>query len=155
MVPTHLILLAQWPLTANGKLDRRALPAPDPELNRQQYVAPRNALELTLTGIWCEVLNLGQVGLNDNFFELGGDSILSIQVVSRARQVGIHFSPRDLFQHQTVQTLATVATRQEQVSAEQGLLSGGSGLTPIQHWFSTPIFPSVSTGTRRCCWSRP
>ncbi|WPN28582.1 non-ribosomal peptide synthetase [Pseudomonas sp. P5_109] len=135
MVPTHLILLECMPLTANGKLDRRALPAPDPELNRQQYVAPSNELELTLAQIWCEVLNVEQVGLNDNFFELGGDSILSIQVVSRARQQGIHFSPRDLFQHQTVQTLAAVATRTEQVSAEQGLIMGESRLTPIQHWF--------------------
>jgi aryl carrier-like protein len=135
MVPTHLILVASMPLTANGKLDRRALPAPGPELNRQQYVAPGNELELTLAQIWCEVLNVEQVGLNDNFFELGGDSILSIQVVSRARQQGIHFSPRDLFQHQTVQTLAAVASRTEQVSAEQGLLSGESRLTPIQHWF--------------------
>ncbi|OMQ33003.1 non-ribosomal peptide synthetase [Pseudomonas putida] len=135
MVPSHLILLASMPLTANGKLDRRALPAPDPELNRQQYVAPSNELELTLAQIWCDVLNVEQVGLNDNFFELGGDSILSIQVVSRARQQGIHFSPRDLFQHQTVQTLATVATRTQQVTAEQGLISGESRLTPIQHWF--------------------
>ncbi|MCU1758285.1 non-ribosomal peptide synthetase [Pseudomonas sp. 14P_8.1_Bac3] len=135
MVPTHLILLASMPLTANGKLDRRALPAPDPELNRQQYVAPSNELEMTLAQIWCDVLNVAQVGLNDNFFELGGDSILSIQVVSRARQQGIHFSPRDLFQHQTVQTLAAVASRTEQVTAEQGLLSGESRLTPIQHWF--------------------
>ncbi|PNB72966.1 non-ribosomal peptide synthetase [Pseudomonas sp. GW456-E7] len=135
MVPTHLILLASMPLTGNGKLDRRALPAPDPELNRQDYVAPSNELEVTLAQIWCEVLNVEQVGLNDNFFELGGDSILSIQVVSRARQQGIHFSPRDLFQHQTVQTLAAVATRSEQVNAEQGLIIGESRLTPIQHWF--------------------
>lgn len=135
MVPTHLVLLTSMPLTANGKLDRRALPAPDPELNRQQYVAPSNELELTLAQIWCDVLNVEQVGLNDNFFELGGDSILSIQVVSRARQQGIHFSPRDLFQHQTVQTLAAVATRTQQVTAEQGLISGESRLTPIQHWF--------------------
>ncbi|WP_213940804.1 non-ribosomal peptide synthetase [Pseudomonas sp. dw_612] len=141
MVPTHLILLASMPLTANGKLDRRALPAPDPELNRQHYVAPSNELELTLAGIWCEVLNVAQVGLNDNFFELGGDSILSIQVVSRARQQGIHFSPRDLFQHQTVQTLAAVATRTEQVTAEQGLLTGESALTPIQHWFFDTDIP--------------
>ncbi|WP_095155656.1 non-ribosomal peptide synthetase, partial [Pseudomonas sp. Irchel 3E13] len=140
MVPTHLILLDAMPLTANGKLDRRALPAPDPELNRQHYVAPSSELELTLARIWGEVLNVAQVGLNDNFFELGGDSILSIQVVSRARAAGIHFSPRDLFQHQTVQSLAAVATTQELVSAEQGLLSGTSGLTPIQHWFfETPI----------------
>ncbi|MGF6201260.1 non-ribosomal peptide synthetase [Pseudomonas laurylsulfatiphila] len=135
MVPTHLILLASMPLTGNGKLDRRALPAPDPEWNRQDYLAPTNELEVTLAQIWCEVLNVEQVGLNDNFFELGGDSILSIQVVSRARQQGIHFSPRDLFQHQTVQTLAAVATRSEQVSAEQGLIMGESHLTPIQHWF--------------------
>ncbi|WP_248796649.1 non-ribosomal peptide synthetase [Pseudomonas sp. MWU13-2105] len=135
MVPAHLILLEQMPLTGNGKLDRRALPAPDPELNRQRYVAPGNELEQSLAAIWREVLNLSAVGLHDNFFELGGDSILSIQVVSRARAQGIHFSPRDLFQHQTVQSLAAVASRSERRVAEQGLLSGASGLTPIQHWF--------------------
>ncbi|MEX5552751.1 non-ribosomal peptide synthetase [Pseudomonas pergaminensis] len=142
MVPAHLIVLDSMPLTANGKLDRRALPQPDPEANRQTYVAPRNELESTLAAIWCAVLNVQQVGLDDNFFELGGDSILSIQVVSRARQAGIHFSPRDLFQHQTVQTLAAVATRSEQVTAEQGVLTGPSGLTPIQHWFFDTEIPN-------------
>ena len=142
MVPAHLIVLDSMPLTANGKLDRRALPQPDPEANRQHYVAPRNELESTLAAIWCAVLNVQQVGLDDNFFELGGDSILSIQVVSRARQAGIHFSPRDLFQHQTVQTLAAVATRSEQVTAEQGVLTGSSGLTPIQHWFFDTDIPA-------------
>ncbi|NWE20317.1 non-ribosomal peptide synthetase [Pseudomonas sp. P7548] len=142
MVPAHLIVLDSMPLTANGKLDRRALPQPDPEANRQHYVAPRNELESTLAAIWCAVLNVQQVGLDDNFFELGGDSILSIQVVSRARQAGIHFSPRDLFQHQTVQTLAAVATRTEQVTAEQGVLTGRSGLTPIQHWFFDTEIPN-------------
>ncbi|WP_428552439.1 non-ribosomal peptide synthetase [Pseudomonas edaphica] len=142
MVPAHLIVLDSMPLTANGKLDRRALPQPDPEANRQTYVAPRNELEQSLAAIWCAVLNVQQVGLDDNFFELGGDSILSIQVVSRARQAGIHFSPRDLFQHQTVQTLAAVATRSEQVTAEQGLLTGSSGLTPIQHWFFDTEIPN-------------
>ena len=140
MVPTHLILLKAMPLTANGKLDRRALPAPDPELNRQHYVAPSSELEQSLARIWGEVLNVARVGLNDNFFELGGDSILSIQVVSRGRAAGIHFTPRDLFQHQTVQALAAVATTREVVSAEQGQLTGTSALTPIQHWFfETPI----------------
>ncbi|OIN52221.1 non-ribosomal peptide synthase/polyketide synthase [Pseudomonas azotoformans] len=142
MVPAHLIVLDSMPLTANGKLDRRALPQPDPEANRQTYVAPRNELEQTLAAIWCAVLNVQQVGLDDNFFELGGDSILSIQVVSRARQAGIHFSPRDLFQHQTVQTLAAVATRSEQITAEQGVLTGSSGLTPIQHWFFDTEIPN-------------
>ncbi|MBJ2240825.1 non-ribosomal peptide synthetase [Pseudomonas sp. MF6768] len=142
MVPAHLMVLDSMPLTANGKLDRRALPQPDPEANRQQYVAPSNALELSLAAIWCAVLNVQQVGLHDNFFELGGDSILSIQVVSRARQAGIHFSPRDLFQHQTVQALAVVATCSEQVTAEQGLLTGPSGMTPIQHWFFDSEIPA-------------
>ncbi|MCF8967077.1 non-ribosomal peptide synthetase [Pseudomonas carnis] len=142
MVPAHLIVLQSMPLTANGKLDRRALPEPDPEANRQAYVAPRSELEHSLAAIWCAVLNVEQVGLDDNFFELGGDSILSIQVVSRARQVGIHFSPRDLFQHQTVQSLAAVATRSERVIAEQGLLTGPSGLTPIQHWFFDTDIPA-------------
>ncbi|OEC46722.1 non-ribosomal peptide synthetase [Pseudomonas sp. AP42] len=142
MVPAHLIVLASMPLTANGKLDRRALPEPDPEANRQAYVAPRSELEHNLAAIWCAVLNVEQVGLDDNFFELGGDSILSIQVVSRARQAGIHFSPRDLFQHQTVQSLAAVATRSERVIAEQGLLTGPSGLTPIQHWFFDTDIPA-------------
>ena len=140
MVPAHLIVLDSMPLTANGKLDRRALPQPDPEANRQHYVAPSNALESNLAAIWCAVLNVQQVGLDDNFFELGGDSILSIQVVSRARQAGIHFSPRDLFQHQTVRALAAVATRTEHIRAEQGVLTGRSGLTPIQQWFfETPM----------------
>ncbi|MBH3424329.1 non-ribosomal peptide synthetase [Pseudomonas gessardii] len=142
MVPAHLMVLDSMPLTANGKLDRRALPQPDPEANRQAYVAPSNALELSLAAIWCAVLNVRQVGLHDNFFELGGDSILSIQVVSRARQAGIHFSPRDLFQHQTVQALAAVATRSEQITAEQGVLTGPSGMTPIQHWFFDSEIPA-------------
>ena len=141
MVPAHLILLSSMPLTANGKLDRRALPAPDPELNRQHYVAPTTPLEQSLVSVWCEVLNLAQVGLNDNFFELGGDSILSIQVVSRARQLGIHFSPRDVFRHQTVQALAAIATRTEQTHAEQGVLSGETALTPIQQWFFNTDMP--------------
>ncbi|NMX87848.1 non-ribosomal peptide synthetase [Pseudomonas sp. WS 5010] len=142
MVPAHLMVLDSMPLTANGKLDRRALPQPDPEANRQAYVAPSNELELSLAAIWCAVLNVQQVGLHDNFFELGGDSILSIQVVSRARQAGIHFSPRDLFQHQTVQALAAVATRSEQITAEQGVLTGPSGMTPIQQWFFDSEIPA-------------
>ncbi|MFT0516998.1 non-ribosomal peptide synthetase [Pseudomonas faucium] len=136
MVPAHLVLLGSLPLMGNGKLDRRALPAPDLEQARQHYQAPANELEEQLAQVWREVLNISRVGVQDNFFELGGDSILSIQVVSRARQLGLQFSPRDLFQHQTIQTLAAVVTQSEAASAiEQGARQGNSGLTPIQHWF--------------------
>ncbi|OCR26281.1 peptide synthase [Pseudomonas syringae] len=143
MVPAQLIVLDSMPLTANGKLDRRALPAPDPEHNSQQFIAPQSELEQALAAIWRAVLNVERVGLVDNFFELGGDSILSIQVVSRARQAGIHFSPRDMFQHQTVQTLASVATRVEQILAEQGPILGAAKLTPIQHWFFASEIPQA------------
>src|SRR5205085_2350972 len=71
----------------------------------------------------------------DNFFELGGDSILSIQVVSRARQAGLNLMPRDLFLHQTVASLAANAADASQEPAEQGPVSGAVPLTPIQHWF--------------------
>ncbi|WP_137821869.1 non-ribosomal peptide synthase/polyketide synthase [Pseudomonas sp. D(2018)] len=138
MVPAHVVLLERMPLTANGKLDRKALPAPDLEHGRQAYAAPCNPREQQLAEIWREVLNLSQVGIHDNFFELGGDSILSIQVVSRARQQGIHFTPKDLFRFQTVQSLAEAAQdgpRKDVAAIEQGPLSGPAGLTPIQHWF--------------------
>ncbi|WP_191832697.1 non-ribosomal peptide synthetase [Pseudomonas fluorescens] len=135
MVPSHLVLLEQMPLMGNGKLDRRALPAPDLEHGREHYEAPRNALEQQLANLWRDVLNVPRVGLQDNFFELGGDSILSIQVVSRARQAGLHFTPRDLFQHQTIQTLASVVRRGDDNPVDQGPLSGRAALTPIQHWF--------------------
>ncbi|MFK3941982.1 non-ribosomal peptide synthase/polyketide synthase [Pseudomonas monteilii] len=136
MVPTHLVLLDSLPLMGNGKLDRRALPAPDLEQARQAYQAPANEREAQLAQVWGAVLNLPQVGTHDNFFELGGDSILSIQVVSRARQVGMQFTPRDLFQHQTIQALAAVVTvSTAPVGIEQGPLTGAVALTPIQHWF--------------------
>ncbi|MEI2831855.1 non-ribosomal peptide synthetase [Pseudomonas mosselii] len=136
MVPAHLVLLDSLPLMGNGKLDRRALPAPDLEQALQHYQAPANELESQLAQVWREVLNLPRIGVQDNFFELGGDSILSIQVVSRARQLGLQFTPRDLFQHQTIQTLAAVVTRSEAPSSiEQGPREGRAGLTPIQHWF--------------------
>ncbi|MEN1341841.1 phosphopantetheine-binding protein, partial [Pseudomonas aeruginosa] len=106
MVPTQWVFLAALPLTPNGKLDRKALPAPDASDSQQQYVAPATELERTLAAIWADVLKLERVGMADNFFELGGDSIISLQLVSRARQAGIRFTPKDLFQYQTIQGLA-------------------------------------------------
>ncbi|WP_425273349.1 amino acid adenylation domain-containing protein, partial [Pseudomonas petroselini] len=101
MVPTHLMFLERMPLTPNGKLDRKGLPRPDVSQMQQVYVAPQSELEQKIAAIWSDVLRLPRVGLHDNFFELGGDSIISIQVVSRARQAGVRFTPKDLFQHQT------------------------------------------------------
>ncbi|MBC3468910.1 phosphopantetheine-binding protein, partial [Pseudomonas sp. RW10S2] len=140
MVPTHWLFLERLPLTPNGKLDRKALPAPQASAPARQ-VAPRSVLEKRLVAIWEEVLKVSPIGVTDNFFELGGDSIISIQVVSRARQAGIRFTPKALFQHQTVQGLATVAQEGEGAQLiEQGPLTGEMPLLPIQQaFFDTDI----------------
>ena len=142
MVPAYLLLLERLPLTPNGKLDRKNLPKPDVSQLQQAYVAPRSALEQQLVSIWQDVLKLGQVGLRDNFFELGGDSIVSIQVVGRARQAGIHFTPKDLFQHQTIERLATVACVGATSQAfDQGPVSGELILLPVQQVFFDEAIP--------------
>ncbi len=136
MLPSAFVTLDTFPLTANGKLDRKALPAPNiAAALKNHYVAPHTAIEKILATVWQDLLGLEQVGSQDNFFALGGDSILSIQVVSRARQLGILITPKQLFQHQTIATLAAVANQEVSIVAEQGLVSGNVPLTPIQHWF--------------------
>ncbi|WDU65426.1 non-ribosomal peptide synthase/polyketide synthase [Pseudomonas poae] len=141
MVPSHMVHLAKLPVTANGKLDRKALPLPD-AAPQQAYSAPENALQKALAVIWSDVLGVEQVGLDDNFFELGGDSIISIQVVSRARQAGIRLSPRDLFQYQSVRSLALVARFEQAAVIDQGPLTGDVILTPVQHSFFDQAIPA-------------
>ncbi|MHC8345115.1 non-ribosomal peptide synthase/polyketide synthase [Pseudomonas sp. RT6P73] len=142
MVPAHLMLLAQLPLTPNGKLDRKALPKPDANLTQHSYVAPRTDMEQRIAAIWADVLRLERVSSTDNFFELGGDSIISIQVVGRARQAGIQFTPKDLFQHQTVQALAAVAQLgSTALTIDQGPVSGEALLLPLQQLFFAGDIP--------------
>ncbi|WP_432219107.1 non-ribosomal peptide synthase/polyketide synthase [Pseudomonas kribbensis] len=142
MVPVSWAFLERLPLTANGKLDRKQLPQPQVVQSQEAYAAPRNELEQQLAAIWQDVLKVERVGLNDNFFELGGDSIISIQVVSRARQAGIRFTPKDIFQYQTVQRLATVAQQSDGVLATQGEVLGEAVLTPIQQYFFHSDIPA-------------
>ena len=108
MVPSALMVLERLPLTPNGKLDRRALPEPE-FASAHQHRAARSPQEAILCSLFAEVLGVERVGIDDNFFELGGDSIVSIQLVSRARQAGLSITPRAVFQHQTVEALAAVA----------------------------------------------
>ncbi|OXM62114.1 non-ribosomal peptide synthase/polyketide synthase [Amycolatopsis vastitatis] len=134
MVPSAFVTLDALPLSANGKVDRNALPAPAGQ-PATGYVPPRTDTERVLAEVWADVLGVPGVGVEDNFFELGGDSILSIQVVSRARRHGLALTPRDLFAHQTVAALAVAAGSAAVTVAEQGPVSGAAALTPIQHWF--------------------
>ena len=110
-------------------------------------------MERQLATIWAEVLKLEQVGLADNFFEIGGDSIISLQVVSRARQLGIHFTPKMLFEAQTIGALAPLAESGTQVLAiDQGPVTGVTPLLPIQQGFFAERSPSATGGTSRCSW---
>ncbi|CAM5733182.1 Non-ribosomal peptide synthetase OS=Streptomyces fumanus OX=67302 GN=GCM10018772_19050 PE=4 SV=1 [Streptomyces fumanus] len=139
MVPSSFTVLDALPMTVSGKVDRRALPAPDFEGTERdrEFVAPRTPEEETLARIWAEVLGARRVGVTDNFFELGGDSILSIQAVSRARAAGLHLTSRDVFRHQTVADLAAAASaRTDRVPApRRPAEEGPAPLTPVQEWF--------------------
>ncbi|MEV5649231.1 amino acid adenylation domain-containing protein [Nocardia sp. NPDC052254] len=108
MVPSAIVVLDEIPLTPVGKLDRKALP--EPVLEAKRYRAPRTAAEQVVAEVVGEVLGLDQVGADDDFFALGGDSIVSLQVVSRARARGVLFSPRDVFTARTVEALARLST---------------------------------------------
>jgi amino acid adenylation domain-containing protein len=115
MVPAKFIFLEQMPLTVNGKVDRKALPAPDtarPDL-KTPFVAPRNENEKLLAEIWQDVLRVDQVGVRDSFFELGGDSIRSIQVLARAQEKGVGFSLQRLFREPTIEALANTADQND------------------------------------------
>ncbi|HWH00600.1 MAG TPA: amino acid adenylation domain-containing protein, partial [Pilimelia sp.] len=106
MVPAAFVALEALPVTRHGKVDRRALPDPDPAADAGEFVAPRTDAERRLAEVWSAVLGVERVGVTDNFFALGGDSILSIQVVSQARRAGLRLTAKDLFLHQTVGELA-------------------------------------------------
>jgi hypothetical protein len=123
------------PLNANGKVDRKALPAPEPPGAASGYVAPRTREEEILAAVWAQVLRLPRVGVNDNFFELGGDSILSVQIIARARLKGLHLTAKQVFYHQTVAELASVVGSVPQVKVMPGQVTGEVELTPVQHWF--------------------
>ncbi len=108
MMPSAFVRLEALPLSPNGKLDRKALPAPDGQRQTtREYVAPRTELEKKLAEIWAEVLKLDRVGINDNFFALGGHSLLAIQIVARTKKLlDVEISVRDLFSLPTVSALS-------------------------------------------------
>ena len=138
MVPAHFVPLSELPLTPNGKVDRKALPAPTygrPE-NVRPYIAPRTPTEETVAAIWAAVLGAPRVSIDDNFFELGGDSILTIQIIARCRQAGLHFTPRDLAKRPSVAQLAEVIEPAAPVTPVQpDTVRGPVAATPIQRWF--------------------
>src|SRR5262249_23006541 len=110
MIPGQFVLLQTFPLTANGKIDVRSLPAPDGSTEpSRNYVAPRSETEQRLAEIWQEVLNLKQVGISDNFFDLGGDSLSATRAFARInQQLGAALTLREILDHPTIGSLAEV-----------------------------------------------
>ncbi|HXA86026.1 MAG TPA: amino acid adenylation domain-containing protein, partial [Candidatus Dormibacteraeota bacterium] len=135
MVPTDFVGLDELPRTSHGKLDRKRLPELETKVEQEIYVAPRSEAEKTLAEIWSTLFAVEKVGIDTNFFELGGDSILSIQMVARARAAGLQLNPRQIFERQTIAELAAVIGADAAIKADQGLISGRVPLTPIQAAF--------------------
>ncbi|MFG7945303.1 amino acid adenylation domain-containing protein [Streptomyces cacaoi] len=134
MVPSAFVVLDALPLTANGKVDRRALPEPEvgPGV---EYVAPRTEAERLLCDIWAEVLGVERVGVHDDFFALGGDSISSLKVASRMRSAfSVELSPRALFDAPTVAGLAAVLGRGDMAATDSE-----DGITPVAREDGTPL----------------
>ncbi|QNH20775.1 non-ribosomal peptide synthetase [Xanthomonas sp. GW] len=151
MVPGAFVQLEAFPLTPNGKLDRRALPAPDEaSVASREYEAPQGEIEEALAGIWQELLGVERVGRRDNFFELGGHSLLAVRLMAHVRSVlGVEVALRELFAHPTLQTLANVV--QEAQHSTLGAITSADRTEPLplslaQHrlWFLDRLDASAS-----------
>ncbi|MFG1665914.1 amino acid adenylation domain-containing protein, partial [Streptomyces sp. Y7] len=139
MIPTAFVAMDALPLTINGKLDRKALPAPDYSTQRSGR-RPATARERLLCDLFARTLGVASVGADDGFFDLGGDSILSIQLIGRARAAGLSLSVRDVFEHQTPALLAESATEAaadgDRPAAGSGTPWGTAPTTPMMRWFA-------------------
>ncbi|MFJ8755093.1 amino acid adenylation domain-containing protein [Streptomyces sp. NPDC102441] len=138
-IPSALVVLDELPMTPSGTLDRKALPAPAvTDHATGNHIAPRNHTESELAAIWAQVLGLrpGTVGVGDNFFELGGDSIVGLQVVSKARRAGLRLTAKQIFLHQTVAELAAFVQVADQPAPRTAApATGDVPLTPVQRWY--------------------
>ncbi|AFC30705.1 lichenysin synthetase A [Paenibacillus mucilaginosus 3016] len=135
MIPSHFVRLDAMPVTANGKLDVKALPAPPDEvLTGAPYEGPRSPAEELLVQLWQDVLQVRKVSIHDPFFSLGGDSIKAIQVMSRLHKHGLRLDVRDFFQYPTIAGLS-LHLQAESAAAPQEEITGESALTPVQRWF--------------------
>jgi len=135
MVPAAFVVLETLPLTTSGKVDKKALPEADiSAVVTEGYIAPRNSIEEKLCKCWENVLGVSPVGVKDNFFALGGDSILCLQLVSRAKEAGVMFAVEDIFEYQTVEELSNIQAKHQE-PAEQNSLTGEMKLLPVQCYF--------------------
>ena len=136
MLPSSVQLVDEFPYLPNGKIDKDSLKklGVKSQNKNSDEAKPNSEIEQKLIAIWEEVLAFAPIVTTDNFFEIGGDSILSIQIVAKARKAGIQLSPNQLFENQTIGELALFAKQENEVVSLTAI-EGGVALTPIQHWF--------------------
>ena len=139
MVPSYFVRLDHFPLTPNGKLDKKALPAPD-LITEDVYVSPRTPAEQLLSGIWSKVLGIDHIGITDNFFALGGDSIKSIQISSRIRNAGYAITVKDILVSQSIEKLAPLLQ----------VLTAGSDQSSVTGTVPFGPYPGMVFCGRRC-----
>ncbi|WP_399082163.1 amino acid adenylation domain-containing protein [Streptomyces sp. BBFR2] len=133
MVPAHLVVLREFPLTPNGKIDRRALP--EPERTTGTFVRPATDDERAVCAAAASVLRLEEVGVDQDFFDLGGDSILAISLLGALRGAGLHVTARQIFTHSRLGALAAVATRQDTAPVDHDdIATGPVAGSPIVQW---------------------
>ncbi|MFF7650995.1 amino acid adenylation domain-containing protein [Streptomyces sp. NPDC007983] len=133
MVPAHIVVMKEFPLTANGKLDRRALP--EPVVGKGSLVPPATENERVVCAAVAKVLRLDAVGVDQDFFQLGGDSLLAISLLTAVRDAGLHLTTGQIFTHSTVGALAAVASREDTATADHADVATGSVVgSPIVRW---------------------
>ncbi|WP_405550894.1 amino acid adenylation domain-containing protein [Streptomyces microflavus] len=133
MVPAHLVVLTEFPLTANGKIDRAALP--EPSRSTGAVAAPATENERLVCAAVATVLRVDEVGVDQDFFQLGGDSILAISLLSALREAGLHVTARQIFSNSTVGALAAVASREDVSTVDHADTATGSVVgSPIVQW---------------------
>ncbi|MBX2846049.1 MAG: amino acid adenylation domain-containing protein, partial [Saprospiraceae bacterium] len=146
MVPNQVIGLNEFPRLPNGKVNTQQLLELAATAEKTiQKTAPSTTEEITLVKIWQELLQIESIGIHDNFFDLGGDSILSIQIISKLRAKGFEVQPNAIFQHQTIERLATAIQPSKTVKRPTTKPIGDAKLSPIQHWF----FDTYKTGSNQ------
>jgi len=135
MIPAAVVVLERMPLNASGKVDRRALPAPSGDRPEQEsaYEPPRSDLEVTIAGIWRELLGIGRVGVNDNFFDLGGHSLLLLRLRGKLREhCEVELEVLELFEHPTVRALARRLAEPRRAAARESRVETGRAVQVSQ-----------------------
>lgn len=154
MIPSRLVFVEEFPLSAAGKLDRSRLPDPPRMAGDPGAAVPVTALERTLAAAWEQVLGADAIGTSDNFFEVGGDSISWLQIMSRCSRAGVSLTARDVFEYQTIAGLAAAVEERQNRPAAAARTPDAvreAGLSPIQHWFMD-AFPTGRDRQNQTRW---